>query len=365
MPDQRSHKEPRPANLVGRSERLATKTRHSRYRVAQWATGNIGTRALRCVIEHPRYDLVGVYAHSDAKIGRDAGELCGTGPTGVRATGDIEVILTAGPDCVLYMPAPEGIRIDEMCRLLESGANIVTSVTASDLTPAVRQRIETACECGGTSLYATGSSPGWITEVLPLAVTALQRRLDRLTIEEFADMSARDSPELLCQMFGGDPAAMDLTNLASRLQDGFGTSLRQLADGLSTPLDDITATTSVAVAAKTTKAGAVEIAAGSVAAWRFEVTGLRDGNPFMVIRPTWYVTRDLEPAWEVRDTGWHVVVEGDAPLDIDIRVATENYTAVSPGYTAHIAVNAVPVVCEAPPGIRTTFDLPRMVADLG
>ncbi|WP_405959593.1 dihydrodipicolinate reductase [Streptomyces sp. NBC_00024] len=344
MPDQQSH--------------------NSRYRVAQWATGNIGTRALRCVLEHPQYDLVGVYVHSDAKVGRDAGELCGTEPTGVRATGDIEDILAAEPNCVLYMPAPEGVKIDDMCRLLESGANIVTSVTASDLTPDAQQQIEAACRRGGASLYATGSSPGWITEVLPLAVTALQRRLDRLTIEEFADMSTRDSPELLSQMFGGDPAAMDLTYLTARLKDGFGNSLRQLADGHSTPLDDITTTASVAVAAKTVKVGSVAIEAGTVAAWRFEVTGLRDGKPFMVIRPTWYVTRDLEPAWEVRDSGWRVVVEGDAPLAIDIRVATENYTAVSPGYTAHIVVNAVPLVCEAQPGIRTTLDLPRMVANL-
>ncbi|WP_327725398.1 dihydrodipicolinate reductase [Streptomyces europaeiscabiei] len=362
MSDQQSPEEPRSANPDGRSKRLAEP--RSRYRVAQWATGNIGTRALRCVIEHPQYDLVGVHVHSAAKVGRDAGDLCGTGPTGVRTTGNIESILAAEPDCVLYMPAPEGVRIDELCRLLASGANIVTVLTASDLPPDVRRRIEAACDLGRTSLYATGSSPGWITEVLPLAVTALQRRLDHLTIEEFADMSTRDSPELLSQMFGGDPAAMDLTHLTARLKEGFGSSLRQLADGLSTPLDAITATASVAVAAKPAKISSGAIETGTVAAWRFEVTGLRDGRPFMVIRPTWYVTRDLEPAWEVRDTGWHVVVEGDAPLDIDIRVATENYATVSPGYTAHIAVNAVPVVCAAPPGIRTTFDLPRMVANL-
>lgn len=363
MSDQQPHRKPRPANPYGRSERLAT--HNTRYRVAQWATGNIGTRALRCVIEHPQYDLVGVHVHSDAKVGRDAGELCGTGPTGVRATGNTEDILAAEPDCVLYMPAPEGVRIDEICRLLESGANIVTTVTASEFTPDVRQRVEAACRRGGTSLYATGSSPGWITEVFPLAVTALQRRLDRLTIEEFADMSTRDSPEMLARMFGGDPAAMDLTHMIGRLEDDFGTSLCQLADGLSAPLDDITATGSVAVAAKTVRVGAAAVEAGTVAAWRFEVTGLRDGRPFLVIRPTWYVTRNLEPAWEVRDTGWHVLVEGDAPLDIDIRVAGENYSTVSPGYTAHIVVNAVPVVCEAPPGIRTTLDLPRMAPDLG
>jgi 4-hydroxy-tetrahydrodipicolinate reductase len=68
----------------------------------------------------------------------------------------------------------------------------------------------------------------------------------------------------------------------------------------------------------------------------------------------------------VRATGWHIRVDGDAPLDVDIRFAVplERLGAVSPGYTAHRAVNAVPAVCAAAPGIRTTLDLPRITATL-
>lgn len=95
------------------------------YRVIQWATGNIGTRSLRAVIEHPNLELAGLYVHSADKAGRDAGELCGLGATGVSATRDIDEILSLGADCVLYMPRV--CDIDEMCRLLASGANIVTT----------------------------------------------------------------------------------------------------------------------------------------------------------------------------------------------------------------------------------------------
>ena len=61
------------------------------------------------------------------------------------------------------------------------------------------------------------------------------------------------------------------------------------------------------------------------------------------------------------------MVEGDAPLDVDIRfpVPPERWAETSPGLTAHRAVNAVPVVCEAAPGIRTTVDLPQVIAMLG
>jgi hypothetical protein len=107
--------------------------------------------------------------------------------------------------------------------------------------------------------------------------------------------------------------------------------------------------------------------AGTVAAQRMIVSGMRDGRPVLRFQAMWYCLTDLNPAWDVRDTGWHVRVDGDAPLDIDIRCAVtiEQMGDVSPGYTANRAVNAVPFVCVAPPGIRTTIDLPQIVARLG
>src|SRR3954453_18819114 len=73
-------------------------------RVVQWSTGNIGTYSLRSVIEHPSLALVGVYAHGEDKAGRDAGELCGTEPTGITVTNDVDAIVDLRADCVLYMP---------------------------------------------------------------------------------------------------------------------------------------------------------------------------------------------------------------------------------------------------------------------
>ena len=148
-----------------------------RHRVVQWATGNIGTRALRAVIEHPDLTLAGAYVYSPAKAGRDAGELCGLGPAGVVTTRDVDEILALGADCVLYMPA--ACDTGEVCRLLASGANVVTTRgefhRPASMDPAARRRVEDACDRGGTSIHSTGSSPGFITEALPLVLTSLQR----------------------------------------------------------------------------------------------------------------------------------------------------------------------------------------------
>ena len=55
------------------SPALLTNSATREYRVVQWATGTIGARALRAVIEHPHMTLAGVYVHGHDKVGRDAG----------------------------------------------------------------------------------------------------------------------------------------------------------------------------------------------------------------------------------------------------------------------------------------------------
>jgi 2,4-diaminopentanoate dehydrogenase len=94
-----------------------------------------------------------------------------------------------------------------------------------------------------------------------------------------------------------------------------------------------------------------------------EVTGLHDGRPLLTFSANWYLTAEVEPAWDLRETGWRVLVEGDTPLDVGIRfpVAPEAWAATSPGLTAHRPVNAVPYVCAARPGIVTSVELPQII----
>jgi 2,4-diaminopentanoate dehydrogenase len=340
-----------------------------RYRVVQWATGNIGLRSLRAVIEHPNLDLVGLYVYSDAKAGRDAGELCGLDPTGVVATRDIEDIVALDADCVLYMA--DRVDLDVVCRLLESGANVVSTRSEfhrpASMDAAVRERIEAACEKGRTSLHSTGSSPGFITEALPLVLTSIQRRLDRLTIDEFADMSSRNSPEMIFRLmgFGTDPSTFDPRRW-SHGAASFGPSLSLLADAINMPLDSVESGGEVASARKTFDIAAGTVEAGTVAAQRMIVSGMRDGQPLLQFRANWYLSTDIEPAWDLRESGWRVVVQGDAPLDVSITfpVAPEHYAATTPGLTAHRPVNAIPYVVAAEPGIRTIVELPQVVANL-
>ena len=340
------------------------------YKVAQWATGNIGTRSLRAVIEHPNLELVGLYVHSAEKAGRDAGELCGLGPVGIKATNSIDEILALRADCVLYMQ--QGANIDDLCRLLASGANVVTTRVEFHDPPTldanVRERLEDACRRGGTSLHSTGSSPGFITEALPIVLMSLQRRLDGLTIDEYADVSSRNSPEMLFNIMGfGKPPGAFNEHILAEVKVGFENSLRALANAISMPLDNVTIEGEFAAVRSTVRIAAGVIEKGTVGAQRITVSGMRQGHAFMRMRLNWYCSTDIAEPWDLRESGWHVRVEGDVPLDVSIRypIAMEHFAAMTPGLTAHRAVNAVPIVCATPPGIRTTAELPQVIAHLG
>ena len=338
------------------------------YRVIQWATGNVGSRALRTVIEHPQMELVGVYVTSDAKKGKDAGELAGLDrATGVKATTSVDDIIALDADCVVYMPAYTNF--DDVCRILSSGKNVATPrgefLYPAAMDPEKRAMIEAACREGGTSIHATGSSPGFITEGLPIPLIAQQRRLDCLTINEYADMTSRDSPDMIFNLmgFGVSPGQFN-QQMLQHVKHDFAGSLYQLADAMRTPLEDITVAGEFGIANNDAKIAAGVIPAGTVGALRITVSGIYKGKPILRFIANWYCTADIDKDWKLRESGWKVEVRGDTPMDVDITypVAPEDYAAFTPGLTAHPVVNAIPAVCDAEPGIRSKMDLPHIVA---
>ena len=91
----------------------------------QWTTGNVGQRSVRAVVGRPDLELVGCYAWSPDKVGRDVGELCGIDPIGIAATDDVDALLALAPDCVVYNPMWPST--DEVVRILAAGVNVVTT----------------------------------------------------------------------------------------------------------------------------------------------------------------------------------------------------------------------------------------------
>ncbi len=337
------------------------------YRVIQWATGNVGSRALRMVIEHPDLELVGLWVSSDAKVGKDAGELSGAGvTTGIKATNSVDDLIALDADAVLYMPSASNL--DEIAALLASGKNVVT--TRGDfhnprlLDPAIRAKIEEACAAGQTSLYSTGSSPGFITEALIIPLLAQQRRHECVTINEYADMTSRNSPEMIFNLMGfGEPIGPMHPGRVEHLKYDFGNTISQIADAIGLECDEIYGEGEQAAALNDKEIAAGTIRKGTVAAMRITIEARHKGRAVARMRTHWYCSDDIAEDWNLRESGWKVVTEGDTPIEVNITfpVSEEEYPRYTPGLTAHRPVNAIPMVCRAAPGIRTTVDMEQVI----
>jgi 4-hydroxy-tetrahydrodipicolinate reductase len=282
----------------------------------------------------------------------------------VAATDDPAVIHSLGADCAVYMP--RALEIEHVVALLEAGTNVVTTRGelfggGHNLGDELRARVVAACTRGNSSIYATGSSPGFITETFPFALLSMQRHVESIEIDEFADMSQRDSPHLLFELMGFG-RALDSYNpgRAAYLVGEFSPSLALLADAARRPVDEWSGSGAVAAARTTTRLAAGDLPAGTVGAQRTTVVGKSGGETVIQFSANWYCTTDLEPAWDLRSTGWRVRVRGDAPMDIEIAfpVPLAELGAMTPALTANRPVNAVPYVCAARPGILSTTDLP-------
>src|SRR5262245_43537381 len=136
------------------------------YRVIQWATGAGGKYA----IHNPAFGRGGCWVHGAESVGRESGVIAGIGPSGVKTTHSIEEILELEADVVHYAPLLSSVA--EICRILESGKNVVTPTgftTVSD--PAVRERLEEACRRGRVRLHGSGMQPGFSGDRLPLRLS--------------------------------------------------------------------------------------------------------------------------------------------------------------------------------------------------
>ena len=95
---------------------------------------------------------------------------------------------------------------------------------------------------------------------------------------------------------------------------------------------------------------------------RWVWSGMKDGEPLIEFRTFWKMGEDLDPAWGYDDLKYSLVIEGDPSIRAGFEAARPtdpNDTGLDGRiWTAMNGVNAIPAVCDAPPGIRTHLDLP-------
>ena len=349
------------------------------YRVIQWGTGNVGKHALRAIVERPDFDLAGVRVYSTEKVGTDAGDLLGGHPaTGIKATDDINDILALDADCVCYTALgstldEHGGPLDDICRLLASGKNVVSSAVEyfAYFRPGLElkgagdayNRLTRACKEGESTFFHVGINPGFAMDLWPLSMTRLCARIDHLHAIEVVDMTRYPSFHMVREVMGfglppDAPSAID-AYMGDVHESPFYLSMRMIADGLKTELEDIKYQREVAVTNVPISIAAGEIAAGTVAAVKFHYQGIVYGRPAITLEWIWRITDDVAPEWPTGDSRWILHVDGNPSIDSSIDISTtEDAGRGTSIAVATLLLNAVPIVCEAPPGLLDNLTLP-------
>ena len=345
------------------------------YRIAVYGTGNVGKQALRGVIAHPDLQLCAVLVSAAEKIGRDAADLADlTAPTGVTATADVDAVLAAEPDCVVYAAATDDrleAALADQVNLLRHGVNVVASgpvflqfpygVVPDELFAPIAE----AADAGRASILVNGIDPGFANDLLPLALTGTCARVDQVRCMEIVNYATYDSATVLFDVMGfGKP----LDDVPLLLQPGvlsmaWGSVVRQIANALGLRLDHVEEVheRDVATADISTSCGIVP--AGTAAALHFEVRGIADGKIRIVLEHFTRLHDDLRPDWpQPAGAGgsYRIEVEGEPRYALDLvphsHLGDHNHAALVG--TAMRLVNAAPAVITAAPGLLTARDLP-------
>ena len=341
------------------------------YRVVQWSVGGVGRLTLGALVRRPEFELVGVFTHSSERVGRDAGDLSGLGvPTGITATGDADGLLAMRPDCVVYTSVGETRRraaLAELDRILRSGANVVSSsmmdlVNPSGADPGATRMLADACADGGSTLLTSGIDPGFSGEALPLAALQICERVETIRVQELADYGTHADPSWATPYGFGKPPGHPAPILADGVPTLFwGGMVRLLAEHLDVELDDLQEFCERWYAPDAFDVPIGRIGEGTLAAVRFGVAGVVDGEPRLFAEHVTRMRPDMAPEWPAPQAGRRAVhrVEVTGRPDLALELTFEGRGDASEGLlaTGMRLVNAIPAVVASPPGLVRAPDL--------
>lgn len=344
-------------------------------RVAQIGTGNVGVHALKALITNPEFDLTGVWVSSESKAGKDAGELAGLNvSTGITASTDLDTVLATRPQCAVYTAmADNRLReaLDDYRHILAAGVNVVGSSAVflqypwQVLPQEMLIPLEDAAQEGNSSLFVNGIDPGFANDLLPLALAGTCQSIQQVRCMEIVDYATYASAVVMFDVMGfGKP----VDEIPMLLQPGvlslaWGSVVRQLAAGLGVKLDTVEEMYVREPAPEDFDIASGHVPKGSAAALRFEVLGLVDGDPIIVLEHVTRLRDDLRPDWPrpAQPGGsYRIEITGEPSYAVDICLSSRKGDHNHAGLvaTAMRVVNAIPAVVAASPGIRTTLDLP-------
>lgn len=340
-----------------------------------WGTGNVGRAAIRAVHAHPELDLTAVVVRDPQKVGTDAGDLAGLGSSiGLAATDDLDAVLATAPQAAFYAVTGDGRDQEafaDLMRLLGAGCAVVTTslyplydprnAPEEMLTP-----LQGVIAESGGRLFVNGVDPGWGNDVLPALLTGVATSIDVVRCQEIFDYStydAEDSVRLLVGM--GQPMDYEPVMTAPTVPTMiWGGQVRMIARALGVEIEEIRETLDRRPLAETVTTQTMgDFEAGTQGAVRFEVQGIVDGEPRIVVEHITRIHPSAAPGWPQapNGVGAHlIIIEGQPRIEVTMEATDENGNASAGGNATAVGrlVNALDWLVAAEPGVYDAFDVP-------
>ncbi len=341
------------------------------FRIIHWATGHTGKMVIRATAERPDYQVVGGFTYNPEKAGQDIGTVAGIDPIGAALTDDRQAILAQDADCVLFLAGAENDvpgSIADICALLESGKNVITTaanfIYPKSLGADVETALAEACRKGGSTFHGLGIMPGFLAESVPLYLARLSRRVDRMVASETLMYDKYPSTYQMFDLMGFGFAPDDPTPAFANVElvgETWRHSGMLVADALGLPIDRIENFRNVAVTPRDLHVAAGTIPAGTVGAMNFGVRVISGGRERIVLQHFTRMAQDLAPEWP-QGHGWLIDLEGEPTINARIDIGSDSVMPTDDACmaTAMHAIHAVPYVVAAEPGIMLLTDAPPL-----
>jgi hypothetical protein len=332
-------------------------------KVVQWGTGTAGLRALNCILNSPALELVGLYVARPERAGRDAGSFVDAPDTGVIATNKVEELLGIEADCLCYMGSFATGGINDVLPFLRAGRNVVTPTLFTLLAPAFAPAsdydpVMAACLEGGSSFFSTGASPGYCTDYFPMAMLGIVDEIHEIRVQEIADYSTYPVVEVAHSWgFGARPGDPIPLFEGDDLVKSWQSVPLDIARRIGVEIEEIRVLTESGATDRDVATAFYTIPAGTIANIRFQVQGLVNGEPFVVLEHVNYCDFESMPAHWPRangssDLAYRTVITGRPNLTAEI---TLDYPVA-----AVRTVNAIPAIVAAAPGVIAGSDVPPL-----
>jgi 4-hydroxy-tetrahydrodipicolinate reductase len=322
-------------------------------RAIQYGCGPIGVSIAKLMHEKKAIEIVGAIDNDPAKMGRDLGEVAGAGdaPWGVKISGDTEEVLGKSADIVIHSTSSSLPKVmDQLLACLDAQACIVS--TCEELSypyrtyPELAAKLDATAREMGVALIGTGVNPGFVMDKLVVTLAAVSQKIEHARALRIVDAGKRRLP--LQKKIG---AGLTVEEFREKVRSGIikhvglPESVALVADSLNLRVDEITETIEPVVAKERVTTEFLTVEAGQAAGVHQIARGLASGQERVYLELQMYVGAK-EPADTVELKGHpniRLIIPGGSPGDIA---------------TASVAVNSIPVILDAPAGLRTSRDLP-------